>query len=215
MEKKIKIIVADDHHLLVNGIKAAINGSEQIEVIASFHTAGSLVEQLPHYPADILLLDVQFPDKTANEIIEVLLNIQPDLKIIIFSSISSNYYIKELLKLGCKGYLLKDNTTVDQLISVISSVMSGKVYLDQDIKEEIFMELIHHKTPEKPPIPQLSKREIEILKLIVEEKTNLEMAEMLFVSVRTIENHRNSLFQKLNVKNSVGLVKAALTHDLI
>ena len=164
---------------------------------------------------DILLLDVYLPDMPEEEIVQQIRSVYPDLRIVYLTLLRGTRYVHKLAKYNIQGYILK-NASLDELLSAIRSVHEGGRYFSKDIhigdRDEDFRNTI---TIEDRQIDEiLSRRELEVLRLICKEYSNAEIAEKLFLSVSTVETHRKNLIAKLGVNNTVGLVKFALRNNL-
>jgi DNA-binding NarL/FixJ family response regulator len=166
--------------------------------------------------ADVLLLDVYLPDLGEEEIIQQIRGIRPELRIIYLTLLRGTRYIHKLSKYKIQGYVLK-NASLDELLTALQTVHGGGSFFSKDIhigdRNEDFRNTV---TIEDKQIDEiLSKRELEVLRLICKEFSNAEIAEKLFLSVSTVETHRKNLIAKLGVNNTVGLVKFALRNNLI
>lgn len=206
---KIDIILCDDHPLIIDGLAKLLNSQKDMHVVAQASTAIELEKIIPQYPQAILLLDFSLPDGDG---LELCKKWSKSIRIIGFSGIEDIAVIKHFLKYGAKGYISKSSQQED-LIHAILQVAQGKDYLHPDIAIAIATS-----TPLQSKanfIPKLSMREKEVLALIVAENTTQEIAEKLFISVNTVESHRNHLLQKLGAKNLAGLVRIALEKGLI
>ncbi len=210
----IKVAIADDHPLVAEGLYKIINAVSHIQVTGIYANGDALQKGLTEEVPDVLLLDMQFPDTSGSELALYIRKHYPDIAILILSGLDSSILIKNMIQLGCKGYLLKNTTDKNILMSAIEKIYyTNDIYLDPFIKEDLLTEILTGKKRAKDKL-KLSKREKEILGLIVEEYSNPEIADKLCLSLRTVENHKYNLFQKLNVKNSVGLIKAAMQYGL-
>lgn len=210
----IRIAVTDDHPIVIDGLRMALNGNTDIIITGGFSSGAELFIGLKKSVPDVLLLDLQLPDKTGYELVPLLLKQYPELKILILSGMESSPYIKEMMQKGCKGYLLKSTTNKHVLIEAITEVYHGGIYLDKGLKEQLLTEMFISKRKRAKIEPRITQREKDVLKLIAEECSNQEIADRLFISLRTVETHRYNLVQKLNVKNTAGLVRLALSLDL-
>lgn len=205
----IKIAITDDHPIVIDGLLNALHDTPGMEVVATYNNGAALLKGLQEQSIDILLLDLQLPDKNGAELVPIVLQQYPDIHILILSGVESSSYIKEMIQKGCKGYLLKSNTDRDKLITAIQEVYNGSVYLEPAIKEQLLHEMLIAKRKRDSINPKVTQRELEVLRLIMEELNNQEIADRLFISLRTVETHRYNLLQKLNAKNTAGLLRIA------
>ncbi len=209
----IPVAVVDDHQVVINGLKAMFSGIPEVEVVYSTTSGNALLEWLKNETPAVILLDIQMPEINGIDLCKQVKKNFPSIKIIAFSSFDDTHYIKQIIRSGASGYLLKN---ADQLtiLTAINSVMSGEEYIDESIKKILIQESISGQRRSLFDIP-LTKREKEILKLIADGNSNQEVADKLFISLRTVETHRFNLTQKLDVKNAAGLVKEAIKRGLV
>lgn len=205
----IKLAITDDHPMIIDGLLNALRDVPDIEVTGTYNNGAGLLKGLQTHPSDVLLLDLQLPDRNGSELVPVLLQQYPDLHILILSGIESSPYIKEMMQKGCKGYLLKSSTIKSSLIEAIHVVNEGGIYLEPMLKEQLLHEMLIAKRKSARLQPTITQREREVLNLIIEELSNQEIADRLFISLRTVETHRYNLLQKLNAKNTAGLLRIA------
>ncbi|RYD51183.1 MAG: response regulator transcription factor [Sphingobacteriales bacterium] len=205
----IQIAITDDHPMILEGLLKSLEDVDGISVKATYGTAADTLRGLKERPVELLLLDLQLPDRNGSEIVPVLLQQHPGLSILVLSSIESSQYIRDMMQKGCRGYLLKSNTTREILVRAITEVHQGGIYLDPELKEQLLQEMLVAKRKINRLNPKISRREQEVLALIAEGLSNQEMADRLFISLRTVETHRYNLLQKLNVKNTAGLLLVA------
>jgi len=213
----IKIILTEDHQLLRDGIKALI-ASENIEIIGEASTGAGLWKLMENSQPDIILMDISLPDVSGVELTRTLSERYPNVKVLILSMFTDESFINQAIKAGAKGYLHK-NTTREEMLMAIDSVYMGNEFYSENISKIILKSYIEKakKNGEEINNPHelLSKREIEILKMFAEGFINKEIADRLFISIRTVESHKNHIMQKLNLKTQVELVKYAIRHNLI
>ncbi|SKA05484.1 DNA-binding response regulator, NarL/FixJ family, contains REC and HTH domains [Chitinophaga eiseniae] len=210
---KIKLAITDDHLLVINGLKAMLAPYPHITIVYESNAATTLMEALPAAQPDVLLLDIQMPDIDGLELCKLVHKNHPDIKIIALTNFMESHYIKQMLRNGASGYLLK-NTDQEALVAAIEQVYNGEQFLDAGIKQQLLHEMLTGQRSSGYEIP-LTRREKEILQLIAEEHSNQQIAEKLFISLRTVETHRLNLTQKLAVKNTAGLVKEAIKRGLV
>lgn len=206
----IRLMITDDHPVVTNGLQKIFNEYPGMQVIGVFNNGTDLLNELKNSLPDILLLDMNLPDMEGPELATIILGKYPAVNIIILSSADILFQVKKMLQLGCKGYLLKDSDD-QMIIQAIETVHQGGQFLSPVLQQQILDDLFK----KKPASIALTRREKEILQLITEEFTNQEIAEKLFISPHTVDNHRVSLLAKLQAKNTAGLVRKALEQGLV
>ena len=211
----IRVFITDDHEIYLEGLSLLLSKQEGIEVIGTAASGKELLAMVPVLQADVLLLDVYLPDMGEEEILQQIRAARPELRIIYLTLLRGTRYVHKLSKYNIQGYILK-NASLDELLSAIRAVQDGGSYFSKDIhigdRDEDFRNTV---TIEDKQIDEiLSRRELEVLRLICKEYSNAEIADKLFLSVSTVETHRKNLIAKLGVNNTVGLVKFALRNNL-
>lgn len=210
---RIPLALVDDHEVVINGLKAMFANFSEIEVLFSANNGAALFEQLKEKEPAVILLDIQLPEMSGVDICKQLHRQYPHIKVIAFSSFDDTHYIKQIIRNGASGYLLK-NADQQTILAAIKAVLNGEEYIDDSIKKILIQESISGQRRSMFEIP-LTKREKEILQLIADGLSNQEIADKLFISLRTVETHRFNLTQKLDVKNAAGLVKEAIKRGLV
>ena len=210
---QIKVAITDDHLLVINGIKTMLAPYSHISIVYDTTDPTGLIPALADIQPHVLLLDIQMPAIDGMELCRQVHKLYPDIKVIAISSFTDTRYIKQMLRNGAAGYLLK-NTDPVTLLSAIEKVHEGEQFLDEALKQDLLNEALTGNKRSVYEIP-LTRREKEILKLIAEEHSNQEIADLLYISLRTVETHRLNLTQKLAVKNTAGLVKEAIRRGLL
>jgi DNA-binding NarL/FixJ family response regulator len=213
MIKKIIVDIVDDHKMVLSGLKNILLSFDNIEVQHMYTGAIALLEGLKESQPDVLLLDIQMPDGNGEELISLIRKSYPLIKILVITGFDTTYYAKSMLEKGASGYLLK-NTEETSLWQAIETVYEGGQYIDQAIQQKLLREVLSNQK-ELGQIPPLTRREKDILRLIMQEETSREIALKLNLSMRTVENQRVNLMQKLDVKNTVGLVKKTIEWKLL
>lgn len=208
----IKIAITDDHPIVIEGIRMMLKSNKEILVDQSFKNITETFDGLSQ-DTKILLLDINLPDGNGIIACKELLSNFPNLQIIALTNYEDATFIKQIIKNGAMGYLLK-NTGKNELIEAIKTVLNGERYLQQNIREILLNESLGKASSSSFFIPKLTNREKEILALIIKEYTTDEIAEKIFLSIKTVESHRSNLMQKLGVKNSAGLVRVAFEKGL-
>jgi len=209
----IKLAIADDHPIVANGICNILRDADHVEVTDIYANGATLLKGLAQRQPDVLLLDMHLPDMSGPELAASILKNYPQLRILVLSSSDVLILVKKMLKLGCMGYILKDadDTTI---LQAIETVQKGGQFLAPALQQMMIDDMFRNKKSEKKNTA-LTRREKEVLQLIIDEFTNQEIADKLFLSLHTVENHRISLLHKLEVKNTAGLVKVALQTGLV
>lgn len=205
----IKVAITDDHPMVLTGLEQMLNEHPDISIEGLYKSGAALLQGLKDRLPDVLLLDLQLPDIKGDELAATVIKTYPSVKILVLTSIDVLYRVKQMMKVGCAGYSLK-NVSQASLIQAIKTVNKGEEYLDPVIKEELIREMMQFKKPRASSIPDITRREREILDLLSDGCSSKDIAEQLFISVRTVENHRKSLLHKFDVKNTPSLLKRAM-----
>lgn len=208
----IQIAITDDHTIVIEGIKTMLKSNKEIDIIQAFENLKDTFEHL-NSSVQVLLLDINLPDGNGITACKELLEKHKKLKIIALTNFEDSLFIKQILKNGAMGYLLK-NTSKTELTEAIKEVNNGNRYLPKKISDILLNDAIGVENSSYF-IPKLTSREKEILNLIIKEYTTDEIATALFVSSKTVESHRSNLLQKLGVKNSAGIVRVAFEKGLL
>lgn len=208
----ISIAILDDHTMVLKGLESMLEQSDSIKISQTFNIGQDLLDFLKNKSIDVLLLDINLPESNGIELCGTITKLYPEIAIIGLSNYSETSFIKNMMKNGAKGYLLK-NTTKNELIEAIKTVHYGDTYLPEKLKTKLLNESFGGQTSSF--IPKLTRREKEILQCIADELTNNEIAEKLFISAKTVESHRNSILQKFGVRNTAGLIKEAFVKGLL
>lgn len=210
---KIKIAIVDDHAVVIDGLRNMLAAYPDLEIVYTSQSGISLLENLPSFKPDILLMDIQMPEINGIDLCKQVTRQYPEVNIIVFSSFDDSSYVRQVFRAGAKGYLLK-NAEKEAIVKAVESVLAGEEVIDESIKKILLQESITGQRRSIFDIP-LTKRETEILKLVADGLSNQEIADQLYISLRTVETHRLNLNQKLGAKNTAGLVKEALRRGLI
>ena len=209
----IRIAITDDHPLIVKGMTTLIEHEDGMQLITTFNDGASTISGLQDHEIDVLLLDFNLPDIDGESICREVVRRCPKIKILILTSFDETGILKRVMNAGALGFVLK--TASDTIIlEGIKTVNIGNQFIQQELQKKLIAESISL-TKQVGYLPKLTRREKEILKLILDEFTTAEIAEKLFLSPKTVETHRLNMMQKLNVKNIAGLVKLAISHSLV
>ncbi len=204
----IKVALTDDHEMVLKGLQQMLLEDAAISLTGVYVNGQALLEGLKTQVPDVLLLDLQLPDYTGEELARKALSMYPLIKIMVLSSIDEPKRVREMMRIGCHGYSLK-NISQATLIAAIQKIYKGEQYIDPTVQGELMRELLVQEHLKELQVPEVTRREKEILDLIAEGSSSKDIAERLYLSIRTVENHRKSLLQKFEVKNAVALLKTA------
>jgi len=218
MSDKIKVHLVDDHQIVIDGMLAVLKLEDNIEVVGFSLNGDDLLKRITDNKADVLIMDINMPNRDGVSILRDFQQQKVDVKIIILSSYDDLKIIKEVTKLGANGYLSK-SCAAENIHTAIYAVTNGELYYCDAIKNQIlgsFSGTTTKKTKKTAPIPSnITERELQVLKLIVQEYNTKEMATELCLSPHTVDTHRKKLMQKLQVKTAIGLVKYAIKNNLV
>lgn len=203
---KINVFIVDDHHMVIEGIRSLLQNERDIEWMGHAMNAASCLAFVKQQQPDVLLMDINLPDKSGTDLCKEIKQLYPTVFILGLSTFNQQPIIRNMMDNGASGYILK-NATREELILAIQTVMSGKEFLSFEAATVL------REQPKE--VPLISRREKEVLSLIAEGLTNAEIAEKLFISVPTVNTHRKSLLAKFNVNNTAGLIKWAVKYNIV
>ncbi|QKG79138.1 response regulator transcription factor [Tenuifilum thalassicum] len=215
---KIRVALVEDHQLVRDGIRLLLTDLPNIEVVAEADCAKKLLNVIKDVNPDVMLVDISLPEMSGVELTNVITSNHPDIKVIILSMHIEQEYIFNSLRNGAKGYLHK-SISRDELIEAIEEVYNGGEYFSKEVSGIILKNYLRRiKNPdrvEEYENKKLTPREMEILKMVAQGYSNQLIAEKLFISVRTVESHKNHIMQKLELTTVVDLVKYAIKNKII
>jgi DNA-binding NarL/FixJ family response regulator len=205
---KSKILIADDHSMIRDGVKTLLSKNKELTVVGEASNGRDAVEKFFILHPDLVILDISMPEMNGMEASQEILKENPEAKIIILSMYDDEDYISRCMEYGVKGYVIK-NETGEELDYAVKTVLKGQNYFSSQVQQAIFKKYSNNvtKKKEKESDIKLTSRETEIVKLISDGLTSQQMADKLFISPRTVETHRANLMKKTGVKNSIELVK--------
>lgn len=212
--RSISLYLADDHRLILEGIQSILSRQPDMKVLGTFGDGASLLEALRMEQVDVLLIDLNMPNKNGVDVTKYVKKHFPQIKIIILSMISDTQVIHRMIKHGADGYLLK-NDIQDELVDAIHQIVLDKSYFNKDIKRLLFQFPDKKRSIAKGRMQTLTPRELEVGQLIVNEHSTPEIAALLHLSPETIISHRKKLLQKLEVKNTAGIVRKLISFGYV
>ena len=218
MTAKLRILIIDDHPLFREGIKTILARDGRFEVVDEAGSGREGIEKACQHKPDVVLLDVSLPDETGMEVARKLRKQMPHAKIMILSMHSEIDYIVEAFQAGATGYVVKESAA-DRLAQGLEAVAAGEYFLDSSISHEVVSRLMNSPAKEAKVsdsgYSQLTAREQEIMRMLAEGSSKAEIADRLFISIKTVENHRTNIMRKLNIHSAMELVRYAARLGLI
>ncbi|HZH67672.1 MAG TPA: response regulator transcription factor [Chitinophagales bacterium] len=217
---KIKLFIVDDHPIFIDGIVGLLEDANEFEIIGTANNGQDFLDKIKDQQPDIVLMDINMPVMDGIEATKKLKETYPDVKVIALTMFNDIRFIKELLEIGAKGYVLK-NISRENLVRALETVSEGKPFLDSAVQENVITSMSSTDEDELSDkdadsmIKNITTREMEILQLIALGLTSQDISEKLFISKNTVETHRKNLLAKLNVKNTASLLKIAYKKRLV
>jgi two-component system response regulator NreC len=211
MTKKIRILLADDHAVVRQGFRLILAGQTDMEIVGEAGDGNQAVEQAEKLKPDVVVMDVAMPNLNGIEATRRLAAASPHTRVLALSMHKDSVYVREILRAGAKGYLLKDSIDRD-FLDAVRAVAKGEAYLSPAIADSVLTDYRKHVTD---PLDLLTNREREVLQLIAEGKTNKDIANALNLSVYTVDAHRGRIMEKLNLHSTGELVRFAMRAGLV
>jgi len=219
MDDKITVHIADDHQILIDGVKAVLNLEPNIEVVGFSLNGVEVLHWFEKNKADVLVLDINMPELDGIEVLKRLKQKKVRPEVIVLSSYDDVKLVKEVSQMGAKGFVPKKSAG-ESIVNAVNKVSQGQAYYTEDIKEKMMQTLLSGQPKNEDSqdgvlISSLTKREVEVLKLVAQQYSTREIADLLHISESTVETHRKNLMKKVKVKNSVGLAIFALKNEVV
>jgi two-component system response regulator NreC len=208
--KRIRVLLADDHTILRKGVRLLLESQADMEVVGEAKTGREAIDEARRLKPDVVVMDVSMPELNGIEGTRQICDELAGTRVVALSMHKDSVYVREILRAGARGYLLKDSDDED-LLKAVRAVAKGDAFLSPAISDAILTDYRKHVTN---PVDLLTSREREILTMIAEGKTNKEIANELKLSVYTVESHRGSVMEKLNLHNTGDFVRFALRNGL-
>jgi len=211
---EIKVLLADDHQIIVDGLKSLLQNTADIQVAGEANNGREVLRLLGILKIDVILMDIDMPVMNGIDALKEIKRILPGIKVIILSMHQEAGMIKSLMAIGADGYILK-STSQDELIGAIRKVAAGQPYFSPEVTLSLLNTPQNNLQSSKQQTEMLTDREEEILKLIAEGFSNKEIGTKLFISHRTVDTHRTNLMKKLNANNIAGLISYAIKNGIV
>lgn len=208
-----KIIIADDHQIIIDGLKALLQQEEQFQIIAEVSNGKALIDNGIALQPDLILMDIGMPIMNGIKAAKEIKKSHPDIKILVLTTYADHKNIKEMLRIGVDGYILKDSGK-DNFITAIRTIIQGQTYYDKRVTEVLMNSFNKKKSTFNTPTP-LTVREKQIIQLIAEGMSTLQISETLFLSILTVETHRKNIYTKLGLNKVATLVRYAVEEGII
>ena len=212
-KKKIRVLIADDHPVVRKGLWSCLSAKTNFKVVGEASDGVDAIQKVKELAPDVVLMDIDMPQKDGLEVTNVLRKESPNVKVLILSMQSNRDTVLRIIKAGARGYVLKDAPT-DELVRAIESVNAGEAFFSPPVAQIALNQYLTD-TDETKPLAKLSERESEVVALIAEGKSNKEIAMHLGIGVRTIETHRERIMRKLDIHSVAGLTRFAIANGLI
>lgn len=213
MDKTIKILLVDDHEMISEALTAILTTVKGFEVVGSASNGQEAIEKIEILQPQVILMDIVMPVMNGLAATEFIKEKYPHIKIMVLSMEITNEYVKKAFQINVDGYIPK-NADVNELINAIKVVYSGERYYDRRIKDYIFKFYMGDEDTSSPQISILSERELQVLKLISDGVGNKEIGNLLFISPKTVEAHRNNIMKKLKLESTAELIKYAIAKKI-
>lgn len=216
MPENIRAIICDDHAIFRQGIKQVLAANPALEVVGEAGDGLEAVALVKKLAPEVVIMDITMPELGGIEATREIVALRPETRVVILSVHSRKTFISEALKAGARGYVLKDSAG-EKLLDALDAVIKGDCYLDSPVAGHIVDEFLSvpEAAPEGEQVERLSDRENQVLRLIVEGNTNKQIADKLFLSPKTVDNHRSRIMSKLGRHDLIGLVKYAIASGLV
>jgi len=210
----IKVLLVDDHQLFRTGLRQLLERHPAVSIVGEASTGRAALDEVASRNPDIVLLDISLPEMNGIEVTRRLTHDHPEVRVLIVSMHSDHRYVTEALRAGAKGYLLKDSSP-DEMLRAIQRVLNGQYYLSPHINEQVISDFVQQsRSDDSSAYSILSAREREVLQLLAEGKSTKQTAELLNVSVKTVETHRMHIMDKLQIHTLPELTRYALKEGL-
>lgn len=214
---KSKILLTDDHKIIRDGIRAMLDELSDYTIAGEAENGLEAIDFCREHPVDFVLMDIDMPEMNGIEATRQIREQFPRIKILALTMMQEEQHIRKMVRAGASGYILK-NSGIEELENALEALSNDKHYFSDETTRAVMMDLVNPKKKnvgKSSNLTDLTNRELEVLQLICQEYTNQEIADKLFISVRTVDAHRRNLMQKTGARNAVGLARYAIEHDLV
>lgn len=212
--KKTRILIVDDHQIVRDGVKLYLEKNDTIEIVAEAESGKAALAVLEKTPVDLVMIDINMDNINGIEATQQIMEAHKDVRVLALTMHNDYQHIKAMMDAGASGYILK-SCDEQEMVGAIESVMNDEIYYSKEVAQTVMNNMARKKPKSAQPVATpLTPRELEVYRLILEEYSNQEIADELFISVRTVEVHKRNLMEKTGAKNSTGLVLYAIKNGL-
>jgi len=212
--KKIRILIVDDHQIVRDGVKLYLEKNDTLEIVAEAESGKVALAMLEETPVDLVMIDINMDNINGIEATQQIMEAHKDVRVLALTMHNDYQHIKAMMDAGASGYILK-SCDEQEMVGAIESVMNDEIYYSKEVAQTVMNNMARKKPKNAQPVATpLTPRELEVYRLILEEYSNQEIADELFISVRTVEVHKRNLMEKTGAKNSTGLVLYAIKNGL-
>jgi DNA-binding NarL/FixJ family response regulator len=209
----IRVVIADDHTIVREGLKRILLGQDDIEIAGEATNGHEVMDRVRAGGFDLLLMDLSMPGKSGIELIKQVKDEKPKLPVLVLTMHEEDQYAVRAIRAGASGYLTKESAA-EQLVAAIRKIASGRLYISPNVAEQLALDVMPHGDGNTPPHKQLSDREFEVFRLLVEGRSVTEIGTQLHLSVKTVSTHKTRVLEKLRVASIAELVRYAMAHHL-
>jgi DNA-binding NarL/FixJ family response regulator len=209
----IRVVIADDHTIVREGLRRILLGQEDIEIAGEATNGHEVMDRVRAGGFDLLLMDLSMPGKSGIELIKQVKDEKPKLPVLVLTMHEEEQYALRAIRAGASGYLTKESAT-EQLVAAIRKIASGRLYISPEVAEQLALDVMPHGNDDAPAHKQLSDREFEVFRLLVEGKSVTEIGTQLHLSVKTVSTHKTRVLEKLRITSIAELVRYAMAHQI-
>ena len=213
MDNVFNILIVDDHEMFIDGLSALLSGQDKYQVTATANNGKEALVIIENQKVDLLITDLSMPEMSGTELVKICKEKYPEVKVLVLSMHNNRETVAEILMSEAEGYILK-NTGKQELLTALDRITDDGTFYSHEVMSIMFEKIKKDKKRDEA-IGNLTERELEVLGLIVKEKSSEEIAQDLFISKRTVDTHRKHIIEKTGVKTIVGLIKYAIFNDII
>ncbi len=212
MQEEVKILIVDDHQILIDGIKSLLRNEKRFQIVEQALSGREALEKLNKETIDIMITDISMPEMDGVELTRIVKSQYPEIKILVLTMYNNQEVANEIVMSEAEGFILK-NTGKQELVSALTAIADNSTYYSREVLSLVMDKVKHDKKAEKETAI-LTERELEILQLICQELSSEQIAEKLFISKRTVDTHRQNIYEKTGCKTIISLIKFALRNNL-